>query len=248
MDEAESADVAGWDFSWLDGRATEERPPWGYSRLLATRLPEASSAVDLDTGGGEILVEMPQLPEDMWATESWKLNYELAAARLTPRAVQVVLTESPDAPLPFPDRRFDLVVTRHPISTNWREVSRVLRTDGRYFAQHVGPGSARELTEYFLGASEDSSSRSPREPGLAVVEAQDAGLSLVSLSTARCRMVFYDVGAVVFVLRKCVWWVPDFTVQKYEDVLWKMHQEIQRRGPFVAHSARFLIELAKAKL
>jgi hypothetical protein len=28
--EAEAADVTGWDFSWLDGRATEERPPWGY--------------------------------------------------------------------------------------------------------------------------------------------------------------------------------------------------------------------------
>lgn len=22
------ADVSGWDFAWLDGRATEERPPW----------------------------------------------------------------------------------------------------------------------------------------------------------------------------------------------------------------------------
>ncbi|MBA3310888.1 MAG: alpha/beta fold hydrolase [Nocardioidaceae bacterium] len=25
--------------SWLDGRATEERPPWGYARLVAERLP-----------------------------------------------------------------------------------------------------------------------------------------------------------------------------------------------------------------
>ncbi|MDT5257342.1 MAG: hypothetical protein QOD10_2422, partial [Mycobacterium sp.] len=33
--EADSVSVDGWDFSWLDGRATEERPPWGYSRLLA---------------------------------------------------------------------------------------------------------------------------------------------------------------------------------------------------------------------
>ena len=27
IDLGESADVTGWDFSWLDGRATEERPP-----------------------------------------------------------------------------------------------------------------------------------------------------------------------------------------------------------------------------
>jgi len=27
--EAEAAPVAGWDFAWLDGRATEQRPSWG---------------------------------------------------------------------------------------------------------------------------------------------------------------------------------------------------------------------------
>jgi len=36
--EAATVDVSGWDFSWLTGRATEERPPWGYARLLASRL------------------------------------------------------------------------------------------------------------------------------------------------------------------------------------------------------------------
>ncbi|MGZ4427623.1 MAG: hypothetical protein ACXVXC_15750 [Nocardioidaceae bacterium] len=29
--EAAAADVSGWDFGWLDGRATEARPPWAYS-------------------------------------------------------------------------------------------------------------------------------------------------------------------------------------------------------------------------
>jgi len=33
IEEASEVDVAGWDFSWLDGRATEERPPWGYQKL-----------------------------------------------------------------------------------------------------------------------------------------------------------------------------------------------------------------------
>jgi hypothetical protein len=30
--EAEAASVDGWDFSWLAGRATEQRPSWGYQR------------------------------------------------------------------------------------------------------------------------------------------------------------------------------------------------------------------------
>ncbi|MDN6135294.1 MAG: SAM-dependent methyltransferase, partial [Brevibacterium sp.] len=41
VSEALAADVAGWDFSWLDGRATEERPPWDYAHLLAQRLSTA---------------------------------------------------------------------------------------------------------------------------------------------------------------------------------------------------------------
>ena len=38
VDEAAEVPVDGWDFSWLDGRATEERPSWGYQRLLGERL------------------------------------------------------------------------------------------------------------------------------------------------------------------------------------------------------------------
>ena len=35
--EADSVSVDGWDFSWLDGRATEERPSWGYQRAMGER-------------------------------------------------------------------------------------------------------------------------------------------------------------------------------------------------------------------
>jgi hypothetical protein len=36
--EAAAAEVTGWGFARLDGRATEERPPWGYARLVACSL------------------------------------------------------------------------------------------------------------------------------------------------------------------------------------------------------------------
>lgn len=49
--EAEAADVDGWDFSWLEGRATEERPP-GYARLLGERLTRVETALDIQTGSG----------------------------------------------------------------------------------------------------------------------------------------------------------------------------------------------------
>lgn len=34
--EAEQADATGWDFGWLNGRATEERPSWRYAVALQT--------------------------------------------------------------------------------------------------------------------------------------------------------------------------------------------------------------------
>lgn len=55
-------------------------------------------------------------------------------------------------------------------------------------------------------------------------------------------MEFYDIGAVVWILRKCVWSVPDFSVKRYHDKLLQLDQQMRRDGPFVAHSTRHLIE------
>lgn len=54
-------------------------------------------------------------------------------------------------------------------------------------------------------------------------------------------MEFYDIGAVVWILRKCVWWVPDFTVEKYETQLRGLDAQMRAGMPFVAHSTRHLI-------
>jgi len=52
--EGDAVPVEGWDFSWFEGRATEERPSWGYSRLLAERMAGATAALDVQTGGGAV--------------------------------------------------------------------------------------------------------------------------------------------------------------------------------------------------
>lgn len=65
---------------------------------------------------------------------------------------------------------------------------------------------------------------------------------MTDLRTTRCQMVFHDVGAVIWVLRKCVWWVPDFSVARYRDALLALDQRMRRGEPFVAHSTRHLIE------
>lgn len=55
-------------------------------------------------------------------------------------------------------------------------------------------------------------------------------------------MQFLDIGAVVYFLRKVIWIVPDFTVQRYHERLRELHERIERDGRFVAHSTRVLFE------
>lgn len=237
--EADAADMTGWGFDWLSGRATEERTPWGYAKLLGARLGQVEWALDIDTGGGEVLAEAPALPPRMVVTETWPPNARRAREMLEPRGVQVVETAE-DALLPFPDGSFDLVTARHPVRPNWEEIHRVLAPGGHYFAQHVGPASAFELIEHFLGRLPEE--RMGRDPQREAVAAQNASLVVTELRTARCRMAFYDVGAVVWMLRKCIWWVPGFSVEKYLSQLAELDRGMRSGEPFIAHSSRHLIE------
>ncbi|MGW5722348.1 methyltransferase domain-containing protein [Amycolatopsis sp. NPDC003865] len=238
--EAEAVSVDGWDFSWLDGRATEARPSWGYQRLLGSRLADVQAALDLETGGGEVLDGCPSLPPLTVATESWPPNVARASARLRPRGVAVVAT----AEFPFGGDVFDLVSSRHPVTTNWPEIARVLRPGGSYFSQQVGPASVFELVEFFLGPQPEEA-RTSRHPDHAVREAEAAGLEVADLRHEQLRTEFFDIGAVVYFLRKVIWMVPGFTVEQYLPKLRELHELIERDGPFVAHTTRFLIEARK---
>lgn len=241
--EAVSVSVAGWDFSWLDGRALEERPPWGYQRVMAERMAAATASLDLQTGGGEVLAGADVVPPLAVATEGWPPNLPVATARLHPLGIAVV-SDNDQPPLPFADNAFDLVTSRHPVRAWWSEIHRVLAPGGTYVSQQVGPASVFELVEFFLGAQPEQVRRA-RHWDDAVADATAAGLEVVSLQTAELRTEFYDVGAVVYFLRKVIWMVPGFTVEAYRDKLRELHAIIERDGCFPATTTRFLIEARK---
>ncbi len=241
MAEGESVPVEGWDFSWFAGRATEERPSWGYSRLLAERMAGASAALDVQTGGGEVLAQIPHPPPVLVATESWPPNIDLARRNLRPLGASVVEAADEDG-LPFAVESFDLVVSRHPTMVIWEEIARVLRPGGMYLSQQVGAGSNRELTDFMMGPQPVSQARSAQR---AAAAARAAGLAVTDLREQALRVVFDDIGAVVYFLRKVLWTVPGFTVDGYRDRLALLHERIESEGPFVSHAQRFLIEARK---
>ena len=239
--EGTAVPVAGWDFSWFEGRATEERPSWGYARMMAGRMMCARAALDIQTGGGEVLAGIAHPPPVLAATESWPPNAELARRNLAPLRGRVVQVAD-DAALPFTAGSFDLVVSRHPVELVWPEITRVLRPGGTFFSQLVGAGSNRELTDFMMGPQPVSQARGARR---ARAEAEAAGLVVADLREESLRTVFNDVGAVVYFLRKVLWTVPGFTAERYRDRLWRLHEKIQSEGPFMAHAQRALIEARK---
>ncbi|ONH59237.1 SAM-dependent methyltransferase [Frankia sp. CcI49] len=241
--EAEAAPVDGWDFSWLDGRASEQRPSWRYAHTMGRRMARATAALDLETGGGEVLGGVPRLATRTAATESWPPNLARAAALLRPRGVLVVAADD-HTPLPFTDEAFDLVVSRHPVTTRWDEISRVLTPGGVYFSQQVGPASVFELVEFFLGP-QPAEVRRRRHPDRARADAEAAGLQVLDLRMETLHTEFRDVGTVIYFLRKVIWMVPGFTVDRYRPQLAALHDRIRAHGPFEAHTTRFLIEARK---
>lgn len=241
--EGESEPTEGWDFSWFDGRATEERPPWGYARLVADRMARASMAADLQTGGGEVLATIPIPPPRLIAVEGWPPNLPVARRNLEPLGALVVQA-SESGELPLASGAFDLVISRHPIIASWAEIARVLEPGGTYLSQEIGPATNRELSEFFMGSLPADDSRSSRR---AAEMAAAAGLDVVDRRDASLTVRFFDVGAVVYFLRKVVWTVPDFSVGRYRDRLATMHEYIGRNGSFVSHAQRFLIEAVKRR-
>jgi SAM-dependent methyltransferase len=236
--EAGSVSVDGWDFSWLEGRATEERPVWGYSEMMAAKMRQASAALDIQTGGGEVLAGIAKAPAMLVATDSWPPNIDIARRNLAALGATVVEVGDDDG-LPFVDESFDLVVSRHPTLVQWDEIFRVLKPGGTYFSQQVGAGSNRELTDFVMGPQPVHQSRAAE---LGVTEAEESGLVVTDLRQQALRVVFYDVGAVIYFLRKVIWTVPGFTVEGYRDRLVELHGHIERSGSFVSHAQRFLIE------
>jgi SAM-dependent methyltransferase len=239
--EGAAVPVEGWDFSWFEGRATEERPPWGYARLMAERMARATAALDVQTGGGEVLATVAAPPPLLVATETWPPNAAVARRRLAALGAHLVAVA--DAPaLPFVTGSFDLVVSRHPVVVPWDEIARVLRPGGTFLSQQIGSGSNRELSDFMMGPQPVNRSRSA---GHARAAAEAAGLEVLDLREAALRVEFFDVAAVVHFLRKVPWTVPGFAPEACLGRLRELHDLVAREGSFVCTARRLLVEACR---
>ncbi|HYR92800.1 MAG TPA: class I SAM-dependent methyltransferase [Methylomirabilota bacterium] len=239
----EQAPFVGWDFSHINDRTIEEKPPWSYAAMARSLMRAASSALDLGTGGGEILAELRDAyPTTMTATEAYPPNVEIADARLGPLGVTVVPYEASEAtaPLPFPDASYDVIISRHE-AYDAREVARVLAPRGHFLTQQVtGTSHAALLQEFgvvpqFPDVTADRLASDLRAANLVVDDVRDW----------RGWHFFKDVGALVYYLRAVPWDVPDFSVTRHRDVLLGLQRRLERDGQLGFQIGRFLIAAHK---
>jgi SAM-dependent methyltransferase len=234
----EKKPFSGWDFSHLDGRMLEEEPPWSYDNRAAALMRRSTSLLDMGTGGGERLLKLQEYwPAKMTVTEDYPPNYRLARERLSPLGVRVTdVNIDDDAPLPFADAEFDLVLNRHS-SFNSAEVSRVLAPGGTFLTQQVHGLWAADLLEVF----DVQPVYAYATPEHYVPLIENAGLKIVDLKEWKGRLEFTDVGAIVYYLKAIPWTVPGFSVDTHLDALLALEDRLQEEGELVFTAWMYLI-------
>lgn len=231
---------SGWDFYHVHGRLTEEPLPWDYEAMVRELLPDASSLLDMGTGGGEFLSTLSSLPPDTYATEGYAPNIPIARDRLEPLGVRV-LAVGDDAHLPFEDAAFSHIINRHE-SYDPAEVFRILRPGGVFLTQQVGGDNDADINRA-LG--------SPLRPDMdwdlphAAAALADAGFTVTDKRDHVYLSRFHDSGALLYYLKAIPWQVEDFTVDRYYDRLAAIHERIEKEGSFPVGCHRFLIRAVK---
>src|SRR5690606_37124154 len=89
VDDAERATIEAWDFGWLDGRATEDRPSWRYFDRAAERAAGVSTLLEVQAGVGGMIGRLRSLPALSVATAGFPPSVAVAGPRLRARGVHL---------------------------------------------------------------------------------------------------------------------------------------------------------------
>ena len=231
----------GWNFSYINDRVVSEPLTWSYHTEILKHIRAVDSLLDMGTGGGEFFSLLEPFPKKTYATEAYEPNFPIAKERLGPLGVKVVKIEE-GTDLPFENESFELIINRHE-EYSPKEVYRILTADGLFLTQQVGGFNDNWLREFFL--NDVISDYQHWNLEFAVNELEESDFKIIQKKECFPRKRFFDVGAVVFYLHAVPWEVPDFSVEKYKDKLYELHETFCKNG-FIEYSAhRFLIKATK---
>ena len=139
--------------------------------------------------------------------------------------------------MPFADDEFDLVLNRHG-AFNAAEMARILAPGGIFLTQQVHGLFAHDLLAHF-GAS-------PQWPNAtyedAITRLAGEGLELLQGAEWRGRLVFKDVGALVYYLKAIPWLVPGFSVTRDFARLLLLQDRVEHEGELAFASIHYWVE------
>ena len=236
------AHIHGWDFSHLDGRYIQDDTlPWDYKTEALSALRPDSRILDMDTGGGEFLLSLHHPHHLTAAIENYPPNVELCKQTLLPLGIDFRAAAA-DAPLPFPDESFDLVLNRHG-SFDPKEVFRVLKPGGVFLTQQVGEDNDRELVELVLPGQQKMYGGWSMAP--VANSLKQVGFTVEKQDEAFTPIRFFDTGALVWFARIIQWEFVDFSVDKCFDRLLEVEECIAREGEVSGKAHRFFLKARK---
>lgn len=244
LEEERIAHIHGWDFSHIAGKYTEgEDLPWDYRATILQHLRPDMRLLDIDTGGGEFLLELGHAHHLLAATEAFPPNVQLCKDTLLPLGVDFREADGSGA-LPWPDDSFDLVLNRHG-DFNPAEIYRVLMPGGVFITQQVGAENDRALVELLLPGTPmpfpEQYLRIARE------KFEQAGFTILEAQEAFPPIRFYDVGALVWFARIIEWEFPGFSVERCRERLLAAQEIVAQKGVIDGVTHRFLLVARKEK-
>lgn len=240
--EEKIAHIHGWDFSHLDGRYEEGKDiPWDYKAVIREYLFPQAQLLDIDTGGGEFLLELGHPYQNTSATEGYPPNVALCKEKLDP--LGITFREAADVTrLPFQEESFDIILNRHG-DFDPPELLRLLKPGGIFVTQQVGAENERDLVELLLPGTEIPYPEQTLEK--AVSRMISAGFQVLQAKEAFGRIRFFDVGALVWFARIIPWEFPDFSVETCMDALWKAQQKLVEQGEIAGTTHQYLLVAQK---
>ena len=241
IQDALSLPFSGWDFAIMADRWKTNPLSWDYAAIARSRMKAITSMLDQDTGGGELLSSLAPLPAHTWANENYPPNIPVAYHRLAPMGVRLI-TDYTSTSIPLPDSSLDLILNRHG-DYHEPELFRLLKPGGIFLTQQVGSQNCIRLNT--LIQDEVDYQYASWTLGIISQQLKSSGFELLNVREEFPVTKFSDIGAVVFYLRIISWQIADFSVEKYRQKLFAIHQQILSHGPLQVREHRILVEARK---
>jgi hypothetical protein len=235
-----NAHFSGWDFSYINGRMIEDELPWNYKNIVESNFNGKNCLLDMDTGGGELLCSLSNLPKNVYATEGYIPNIPIAEKRLNEKNI-ILKPIKNDGEIPFENEYFDIIINRHGFY-NVKKKKKTLKKDGIFITQQIGGLNGIDINIAF-----ETKTMTHIEWCLIknIGIFQEVGMEIIEYSENIGKMKFMDIGALVYYLKCIPWQVEDFSIDKYYKKLEIMNEIIIKNGfiDFINH--RFYVIIKK---